>query len=148
MPQYLLNFYHTYDRNVRIPSFDVYKENFFCLVKSFDQVFLVIDALDECKQDERDKIMNFIFDTTDNLPRAKVFITSRRETDIASDFARHKTPTIQIEARNVTKDIKAYVTDRVEYLVKIKKLRLKKPSLKENIVETLVTGAEGMYVFW
>ena len=139
-----------YDENARTPTFDVYKENLFHLMKSFDQVFVVLDALDECKQDEQDgnlsreQIMNFVLDLTDNLPCAKVFVTSRRETDIRDAFARHKSLTIEIEAKCVTEDIKAYVNDCVEYLVDTKKLRLRKLSLKRDIVERLVVGAEGM----
>jgi ankyrin repeat domain-containing protein 50 len=150
IPQHLLDFYHTYDRDVRIPAFDKYKDNFFRLVKSFDQIFLVIDALDECKQDEqngihnREQIMNFIFDLADDMPCVKFFVTSRRETDITDAFARHQTPTIQIEARNVAEDINAYVNDHVENLIRAKKLRLGKPSLKRKIVESLVARAEGM----
>jgi hypothetical protein len=150
IPQHLLDFYHTYDRDVRTPAFDKYKDNFFRLAKSFDQIFLVIDALDECKQDEqkgiqnREHIMNFIFNLAEDMPCAKFFVTSRRETDITDAFARHQTPTIQIEAKNVTEDIKAYVNDRVENLVKMKKLKLGKSTLKGKIIELLVAKAEGM----
>jgi hypothetical protein len=150
IPQYLLDFYHLYDRNGRTPAFDECKYNFFRLVESFDQIFVVIDALDECKQDEQDEIqnreqiMNFIFDLTDGPHCAKVFVTSRRETDITDAFARHQTPTIQIEVKNVTEDINVYVNDHVENLVKEKKLRLGRLTLKEKIVEILVARAEGM----
>jgi ankyrin repeat domain-containing protein 50 len=150
IPQYLLDFYHTYDWDVRIPAFDKYKDNFFRLAKSFDQIFVVVDALDECQQEEqngifnREQIINFIFDLTDGTPCAKVFLTSRRETDIRDALARHQTPTIQIEVRNVTEDINAYVNDHVEYLLKVKKLKLGKPILKEKIVKMLVANAERM----
>ena len=46
--------------------------------------------------------------------------------------------------KNVAEDIKAYVNDHVENLVKAKKLRLGKPTLKGKIVELLVARAEGM----
>jgi ankyrin repeat domain-containing protein 50 len=150
IPQRLLDFYRTHDRDVRTPAFDKYKDSFLLLAKSFDQIFLVIDALDECKQDEQDQItnreqiMDFIFDLTDTLPCAKVFVTSRREADIKNAFARHKAPTIEIETRNVVEDINAYIHDRVEDLVRAGKLRLRKPTLKKMIIETLVTKAEGM----
>lgn len=83
IPQFFLDFYHAYNRDGRIPAFDKYKDSFFRLVSSFDQVFIVIDALDECKQEEqneilnRERIINFIFDLIDGLkdesPCAKVF---------------------------------------------------------------------------
>jgi len=154
IPQYLFDFYHAYDRDARTPSFDKYKENFFRLVKCFDRVFIIIDALDECMQDEereilnRRRIMNFIFELTDDLkddpPCVKVFVTSRRETDIADAFALHQTSTIQIEAKNVAGDINAYVNQHVEDLVKMKQLKLRRSTLKKKIVEMLVANAEGM----
>ena len=153
IPQYLFDFYHAYDRDVRIPSFDKYKENFFRLVKSFDQTFIIIDALDECKQDEeqeilnRTQIMDFIFQLTDpkyNPTCVKVFVTSRRERDIADAFSLHQTSTIQIEVKNVAGDINAYVSDHVEDLVKTKQLKLRRLTLKKKIVEMLIANAEGM----
>jgi ankyrin repeat domain-containing protein 50 len=154
IPQYLLDFHNTYDRDVRIPSFDAYKRNFFLLVKSFDQTFVIIDALDECKQDEeretlnRKQIMNFILELThdqkDDPPCVKVFVTSRRETDIMNAFSLYHTPTIQIEAKNVTGDINTYINDHVEDLVKMRTLKLRRLSLKKKIVEMLIANAEGM----
>jgi ankyrin repeat domain-containing protein 50 len=92
--------------------------------------------------------MNLIFGLidgpTNELPCAKVFVTSRRETDIIDAFGCHQIQTIQIEAKTVTKDINAYVNKHVQDLVKVKKLKLEKPNLKEKIVEMLVANAEGM----
>jgi hypothetical protein len=154
IPQHLLDFYRAYDRDARIPTFDMYKDNFFRLTKYFDQIFVIIDALDEVNQDEQDgilnreQIMNFLFDLTSgrigDLPFVKVFVTSRRETDIANAFALHQTSTILIDAKNVTEDINTYVNDRVQDLVKMKKLKLEKHTLKEKIVQMLVANAEGM----
>ncbi|KAH0563452.1 hypothetical protein GP486_001989, partial [Trichoglossum hirsutum] len=153
IPQYLLDFYDTYSRTDRTPPFDKYMDNLLCLAKSYTQVFLVIDALDECKQDEEDQIVNreqilgFAFNLADRVSCAKVFVTSRIETDIAQAFAYRKTPVIQIEARNVIEDITTYVNGRVEDLVKIGKLRLRNPSLKQKITKTLITRAEGMFLW-
>jgi ankyrin repeat domain-containing protein 50 len=150
IPQYLLDFYYTYDLNARIPAFDKYKDNLFRLANSFDQIFVVLDALDECQQEEenrisnREQIMDFIFDLTDRTPCTKIFLTSRREIDIKDALTRHQTPTIQIEVKSVAEDINAYVSDHVEDLLKVKKLKLGRPALKEKIVKMLVSNAEGM----
>jgi hypothetical protein len=74
----------------------------------------------------------------------KFFLTSRKETDITDAFAQYKTPTINIEVKNVTEDINAYVIDHVENLVKAKKLKLRNPTLKGKIAKMLVANAEGM----
>ena len=143
-----------YDRDARVPAFDKYKDNFFRLAKSFDQIFVVVDALDECRQEEqyevlnREQVLNFIFNLTDglidDLPCIKVFLTSRKETDITYAFTCRQTPTIQIEEKNVAEDINAYINDHIEDLVKMKKLRLRNPALKKRIVEMLIANAEGM----
>jgi hypothetical protein len=144
IPQHLLNFYRTYWRDDRTPAFDKYKDSFYVLAKTFKQIFLIVDALDECKHDQRERVISFISDLVDDLPRAKVFVTSRREVDIIEAFTRRETPLIQIEAHNVSEDINAFVNDRVEHLVGTNKLRLKDPALKERIIQTLVSRAEGM----
>ncbi|KAI9860062.1 MAG: hypothetical protein M1813_006410, partial [Trichoglossum hirsutum] len=153
VPQYLLDFYDAYSRTDRTPPLDKYIDTLLCLAKSYTQIFLVIDALDECKQDEEDQIVNreqilgFVFNLADRISCAKVLVTSRIETDIAHAFACRKTPVIQIEARNVMEDITTYVNGRVGDLIKIGKLRLRSPSLKQKINETLITRAEGMFLW-
>jgi hypothetical protein len=144
IPQSLLDFYYTYDGNARTPAFDKYKENFLRLVESYDRIFLVIDALDECEQDPRRKIIDFVCELANDLPCAKIFVTSRVETDIEEAFKRLQTPTIQVEASNVAEDINTFVNDRVGHLVKENELRLRDPTLAGKIVQTLVTRAEGM----
>jgi archaellum biogenesis ATPase FlaH len=144
IPQHLLDFYHTYDQDARTPAFGKYKDSFFKLARSYDQTFLVIDALDECIQNQREQIIDFISDLTKDLPCAKVFVTSRSETDIVEAFTCQQTLTIQIEAKNVVEDIKAFAKGRVDDLVKLNKLKLKDSALKEIIAQTLVTQAEGM----
>jgi len=74
----------------------------------------------------------------------RFFLTSRKETDIADAFTRYKTPTINIEVKNVTEDINAYVINHVENLVEAKMLKLRNPTLKGKIVKMLVDNAEGM----
>jgi archaellum biogenesis ATPase FlaH len=138
IPQHLLDFYHTYDQDARTPAFGKYKDSFFKLARSYDQIFLVIDALDECIQNQREQIIDFISDLTKDLSCAKVFVTSRSETDIVEAFTR------QQEAKNVAEDIKAFAKGRVDDLVKLNKLKLKDSALKEIIAQTLVTQAEGM----
>ena len=71
-------------------------------------------------------------------------MTSRSETDIVEAFTRQQTLTIQIEAKNVVEDIKAFAKGRVDDLVKLNKLKIKDSALKEIIAQTLVTQAEGM----
>lgn len=104
----------------------------------------MIDALDECEEHLRKQILEFIEHLTTLVPTAKVFVTSRRETDIVEGFQLLGTPAIEIAAHYVQADIKSFVVDRVKHLIETNKLKIRDPSLEGEIIERLTTQAEGM----
>jgi hypothetical protein len=113
----------------------------------FDQMFLIIDALDECPIDRRHHIIGFLAKIVKSVPRAKVFVTSRKESDIAEAFKRDETPIIEIKAENVSEDISVYVHNEVKRLRKGdngKRLYIKSDVLEEKIIRILTERAEGM----
>lgn len=114
------------------------------------EVFLIVDALDECPKDRRPGILKSIRQIVDRVPRSKVFVTSRPEGDIQEAFTTGmKTPYIAIEARSVQDDICRFVTEETRRLRKGmdgQKLYLKDPNLEAEIITILTTKAEGMYV--
>lgn len=121
------------------------------LVEDLRQVYVVFDALDECSEQEREAILGFITGiATATVPcYVKVFVTSRREMDIAKAFEDKRIPTIQIRAENVAADIKTFARSQVEKLragEHGKTLYITSDELKEKIVQTLAVKAEGMYV--
>jgi ankyrin repeat domain-containing protein 50 len=110
---------------------------------------MVIDALDECPEHERYQVIGFITKIVETLPCAKVFVTSRRESDILHAFEGGNTPTIQIKAENIAADIGLYVHSEVKKLRKGyygKKLSLDSGTLGGKVIMTLKEKAEGMYV--
>jgi hypothetical protein len=72
----------------------------------------VLDALDECPERERHRIISFISKIVAELRCAKVFIISRREADILEAF-KSKTSTIQIKVKSIVADILLYVYNEV-----------------------------------
>lgn len=113
----------------------------------FEKVYIVIDALDECPEKERHHIIGIISEVIKALYGAKIFITSRRESDILRAFEESSTPTIQIEADNVAADIENFVSNKVKKLREGqhgKKLHITSDSLAERVIETLTQKAEGM----
>lgn len=78
------------------------------LSKTFDQVFLIVDALDECqpRQNVPSLTTRLSRDISYNF---KVFLTGRREIDIEIEFTRENSHTLQIEAKKVNEDIKTFV---------------------------------------
>ena len=145
IPDWLLRF----QNESHSPSTVGKKETFVSLAEGYQEVFLIIDALDECPMSKRPHIIEFITNVASSLPRAKIFITSRRESDIVRAFESSRTPTIQIRAENVAADIERYVCNEVEKLRQGyhgKKLLLNSSASERRIINTLTAKADGMCV--
>lgn len=107
-----------------------------------DYVAIIIDGLDEClSTDERSNLLNFISSiNTPQYGNNKIICTSRDLVDIREhlfDFDR-----ISIAARS--NDLELYVTAGIEQRLEAKSLRLRDKLLKEYIVNTIVSKANGM----
>ena len=124
-------------------------DSFVSLAQTFQETILIIDALDECPKDDRHRILEFISKVISDLPRAKIFVTSRREADIVRAFEEGGTPTIEIQAKNTEADISLYVNSEVSRLrrgVHGKKLFLRDETLEADIIDTLTQESNGMWV--
>lgn len=125
-------------------------ESYTKLGRTFGNVFLIIDALDECLEAERHAVLRFIrgmVSQDSGLPCAKVFVTSRREADIEEAFTQVAAPVLKIEAGDVASDIEMYVRDEVERLRSGdhgKKLYVQNEALIDKTIDTLTNKAEGM----
>lgn len=129
------------------------QERFESLVEDSSTVYIVLDALDECPEEERGNILGFITGivTAQIGCRVKVFVTSRPETDITRAFEDYNVPTVQILAGNVTADIEAFARSQVKQLrdgKNGKTLFITDDRLEEKIVQTLASKAQGMYVLF
>lgn len=123
------------------------RDSFVSVALDFDEMFLIIDALDECVKDKRHHLLGFIKAIGESLPCAKVFVTSRHEQDISEVFEGLTTPTIQIEARSVAADISKYVSSETKRLRKGyngKRLYVSSDALEEKIITILTEKADGM----
>ena len=145
VPDNLLHIMH----DARSSSLLGTQECFLSLAESFSEVFIVLDALDECPEQKRQDILSFITGvvTTPGACRIRVFATSRREMDITEAFVKNHVPTMQILAENVAADIKTFARNKVEELQSGqhgKTLYVTSVVLKEKIIETLAARAEGM----
>lgn len=146
LPDHLKRFYKSYSRNVEIPSYEKLQAQLVQLSKSFDQVFFVVDAMDESV--DRENFLPLITtlaqeSITQKSPcRFKVFVTSRREKDIVASFTKQCFPTIEIEATKVDADIIAYV----EYQIDSREDSECDigQALKEKIRDSLVSQSNGM----
>ncbi|TVY83746.1 Ankyrin repeat domain-containing protein [Lachnellula suecica] len=124
------------------PSLDLVRSNFGPLLESsFQKVFIVIDAIDECH--DRECISNAISAITNSLDNVKILVSSREDKDIKGEFGDF--PNLQMRAQHVSGDIESYVDARLKERIASKKLKVKDDDLRKQISDTLVLKADGMF---
>lgn len=108
------------------------------LASKLSRVYIMIDALDECKKDVRNLILQRIFDLQSNC-RLSFFTTSRFVTDITSHFEQY--PWLEIRAHQ--DDVRLYLSGQI---AKLPTFVRKDARLQELIVESIAKAIDGMYV--
>ena len=125
----LLGFFDEYFGDARIPLFENFESHLNRLAKPFTEIFIVPDA------QQRKKIFKMILKLVNELPCAKVFVTSRKEADTTKKFSQLNEPTIEIEAKNNADDIEIYVRGQVGSLISGGDLQLQDDSLQEKTIQ-------------
>lgn len=110
----------------------------------FDDVRVIIDGLDECGASVDAAVLGIQELVTGGLDSISLAIFSRDEYIIRDSFNPLGCAHIDIAA--VGKDIDLFVRAEMDRLINLRRLRIKDLDLKEEIVEKLVSKAEGMYV--
>ena len=113
-------------------------------LKSLNDVFVVIDALDECPKDgERGDFLKLIREIKSwSLLNLHLLVTSRQELDIEEALTHLLTDkATPIQDSEVESDIKLYIASE---LATDPKLRKWSSDVKEEIENTLAAGANGM----
>lgn len=148
IPDHLKQFYRSYSREAEIPSYEKLQSQLVELSgTSFDQVFFVIDAMDECEN--RKQFLPFVTTLArESSCILKVFVTSRREKDILTTFTRGTAgfPTIQVEATKVDADIAAFVHFEIGRRTGDDNFCVIDQELQDKIEKTLVSQSNGMWV--
>lgn len=109
------------------------------LFQIYNQITLVVDALDECDKNTRSAFIDILHKLVDKSPKPlKVFISSRRDRDITHCF--EKGPNLYIRAVDNRDDIALFVNNEVG---KFWQEEIKS-ELKQLICDTLVEKSEGM----
>ncbi|TGO19455.1 hypothetical protein BTUL_0004g00930 [Botrytis tulipae] len=115
-----------------------------------DPFYVVIDALDECDPSERYSLIESLKTIIDESASVvKVFISSRRDNDIVSQF--EESPCISIQPSHISKDIENYVKKEVseamekKRIVKGKLLPEEKKKIEQQITKALIDGSQGMF---
>ena len=119
-------------------------EDFCLLIQSlstfFDEVMIIIDALDECGND-RSRVVELLAILNAEGFNIKTLFTSRLETDIEVHLESYE----KISIAATSSDLKLYVASEIESRSRKRLLRTRNPDLKKEIMDRLVEGAEGMF---
>ncbi|KAN0114628.1 Ankyrin repeat-containing domain protein [Hyaloscypha variabilis] len=108
--------------------------------QSYGTTYIIIDALDECRPDQR-KILLPALRRLNNAS-VKVFVTSRQH---AQDIERALQGQPRIEIRATEHDLRDYVASQVEQDEDL--MDLLTDDLREKMISSISSGAGGMFLF-
>ena len=114
------------------------------MVRDFDGVFIVLDALDECK--EREKLLKSILELAGwRIGKLHTLVTSRRERDIEDmlDSLVSEDQKLYIQSNLIDKDIRTYVHEKLRTDRGMRRWQ-KQPKVQMEIEMTLTEKADGM----
>lgn len=147
LPKQLVDLYHRCNDGQHKPGSNELSQTLYSMVKDLEDlqdVFIVIDALDECsKSEERDELLALIAEIHANsIPEIHLLVTSRLESDIqAVLMPLVESQTISIQGAQVGSDINLHVKSQLSEDSKLKRWP---PEVKAEIEKTLASGANGM----
>lgn len=133
----LLSLYERHrDRNTS-PKIDEISQALSTVIEGHEEVFCIIDALDECNEDLRwelvEKLENF-------GPKLRVLITSRYLDSIAEELEVYQ----QFEIRANKADIELFIEHQIRRNRNLRKMVEKSPSLRDDIKQGVFNTAENM----
>ena len=116
-------------------------------MQEFTQVYVILDALDECTQ--RSELMDMLETVARwQLDNLHLLMTSRKERDIETcleSYVREE-DTVCLQRDVVDQDIQRYVQQRLRDKKSLAKWT-KDAAISQEVEDALMRGAHGMYVF-
>lgn len=143
LPKEVKELFHQYTRQDEFPSQAKLQAQLVEVSESFDQVYIVIDALDECR--DQDMVFPLIAALVEKCSsRIKICVTSRREQYLFHSFARLKCPRLEMEAKKVDEDIAVFVDMEIDRQSSDYQYGTIDGALKAQIKKALVAQSNGM----
>jgi NACHT domain len=133
----------------RQPTCRLLCETFLRMIEQVKEVWLVLDALDECRTrtgPSTDGLLLWLREVLNSEQRnVHLLVTSRREQDIESEIMEfaHIDDLVAIQSSLVTNDIRTYVRTRVREDNGLKRWR-SQPEVQNEIETRLTEKADGM----
>jgi hypothetical protein len=149
IPESLQRLYRTWEERLTNPSVNDIKASLASLIREQGQVFIVIDALDECPDDpdklQRAEILKWIIETLSQSPNAHILFTSRndlRSLDIADAVGPLPGMVqVQVDSARNSSDIQLYLSHQFESNSALQELKIRS---KIDIQDFLFEQSHGM----
>lgn len=139
LPTEIERLYEKLERQEKKPSTEELFGALLGTFKSFSQVFLVFDALDECNQDSQRRGLLPLFHRM-GQSGANIFLTSRQHPeDIQQSF--YDIPKLELSAQK--EDIEIYIRQKIEENPRASRL-IQRAKCHDRIVSELIDCAQGM----
>ncbi len=143
-PNPLESLYSSCGDGARQPKLSALRQTLQDLAQIFDDTFIIVDALDECK--EREQLLDDIQEFVEwQLGGLHILVTSRREGDTKEtlDPLLNENQNIDIQSEVVDRDIRVYVREILQTAKGLSRWR-NKPQVQAEIEEALTENANGM----
>ncbi|KAF5517708.1 Vegetative incompatibility protein HET-E-1 [Colletotrichum aenigma] len=109
----------------------------------FDQVYLIIDGLDEC-QDTTGEVVRALCAIAESSDEISMAVLSRNEDNIRDHLSDPEIDFVNVQIAAHKEDITEYVTSEIQQRIRTKRLHFEDLSLEGEIVDGLVEGANGI----
>ncbi|PQE16724.1 Ankyrin repeat-containing domain protein [Rutstroemia sp. NJR-2017a BBW] len=143
MPEYAQTLYKNHIRTQSRPTSDEYLTLLQDVGEEYSEVYILIDALDECINKDREMIWNeLLIDLKENVQNLRLLCTSR---DIDStETALSESTCIEIRASDG--DMRAYIQGQIKSSHSLVRICRQDTSLENEILQVVVAKAEGMFL--
>jgi hypothetical protein len=108
------------------------------MIRLFSTMSIVVDGIDECE--DASEVTDTLVLIATRFTHVRMLLFSRRENEIElllNDFE-------HLSIATASQDLRLYVPAQIERRVRLGKLRIRSSDVKDEIVERLVNGADGM----
>ena len=129
--------------NRSLPGLDDLEKILLASVDTYDNVFFLLDALDECPEDGevRQTLLERLERLSQRTPNLRILATSREVLDVRASMEVLKAESMHIATRSVDADIQQYVSSQVSRDFQLCRLD---PATKIVIKESISEKADGM----
>tara|TARA_R110002003_G_scaffold189_1_gene14686 strand:- start:4089 stop:6695 length:2607 start_codon:yes stop_codon:yes gene_type:complete len=131
----------------RSPTVYLLQECFAISLQHFESIYIIVDAIDEYADVESLMAQLLSLGGKKGLEKVKLLVTSRTNTSIEEQFADSGEDylAMQLEPSLTNSDIVKYIEGEVKKMIVGRKLKLRDPTLRQEIIKKLSEKSDGMF---